>query len=376
MIYVRDIQMSKELKNMGLKLVAGENGLSRPVYRAAVAETMDFISWQKGNEFLEFSGFGMELNKIENMLYVIQRAYDHNIAALAFQLSDEFINEIPTEAIELADRLGLPVFTLPYEISFSQSLHPISELIVKTEMRETMVIDLIKNVLLATVNEDFFQEKTREYGFDFSDKYQIIEIMPAGNSAAGNKLLHKIAYAYTRKEIPQKTIAFSLDGKILILSPQSDGEHVIAGLSDDEIIAAGVGSVYPVNGWKKSLREADIALNTSKLTHQKYVVFERLGFIRLIAESSSDEDIRTYIYDILGPLLDLENGTAPLLETLETYVDCNYNIAQAARKLYVHRNTLIQRITKITEISGIDFNDPSARRELANALYLNKIFNG
>ena len=53
---------------------------------------------------------------------------------------------------------------------------------------------------------------------------------------------------------------------------------------------------------------------------------------------------------------DDENDSG-LLETLQTYFENDRNISQSARKLYIHRNTMIYRMKKIAEMSAIDFDD-------------------
>ncbi|MCR2822579.1 CdaR family transcriptional regulator [Lederbergia panacisoli] len=42
------------------------------------------------------------------------------------------------------------------------------------------------------------------------------------------------------------------------------------------------------------------------------------------------------------------------IETLQAFFDCNFNIKEAAEKLFIHRNTLIYRLNKIKEESGYD----------------------
>ena len=46
------------------------------------------------------------------------------------------------------------------------------------------------------------------------------------------------------------------------------------------------------------------------------------------------------------------------LRTLETYLDNLKSANQAASELYIHRNTLYQRLSRITDLWGIDFHDP------------------
>lgn len=43
-----------------------------------------------------------------------------------------------------------------------------------------------------------------------------------------------------------------------------------------------------------------------------------------------------------------------MLETLLTYFESNLNMIHAAKKLYIHRNTLIQRLDKFMQTTGFD----------------------
>ncbi|MBR7150621.1 MAG: helix-turn-helix domain-containing protein, partial [Oscillospiraceae bacterium] len=46
-----------------------------------------------------------------------------------------------------------------------------------------------------------------------------------------------------------------------------------------------------------------------------------------------------------------------LLGTLQTYIDCNYNISLTARNLYIHRQSLLYRLGKIEELTGMSLHD-------------------
>jgi len=44
-------------------------------------------------------------------------------------------------------------------------------------------------------------------------------------------------------------------------------------------------------------------------------------------------------------------------ETIKVYLESNQNMVTAAKKLYVHRNTLIQRIDKFHQVTGFDLKN-------------------
>lgn len=63
--------------------------------------------------------------------------------------------------------------------------------------------------------------------------------------------------------------------------------------------------------------------------------------------------VQLYIYD--------RKNHTELLDTLRVYLEAGSNAAAAAQQLYIHRNTLYQRLRKIEEIIRVDLNDPQTR---------------
>ena len=76
--------------------------------------------------------------------------------------------------------------------------------------------------------------------------------------------------------------------------------------------------------------------------------------LHLLNQSSSN----LLIHNILQPLLDFDQqNNTELIHTLKIYFSCNYNASQAAKILYLHRNTMLNRLEKIKEILQTDFNN-------------------
>jgi DNA-binding PucR family transcriptional regulator len=53
-------------------------------------------------------------------------------------------------------------------------------------------------------------------------------------------------------------------------------------------------------------------------------------------------------------LLDLVKDDGDLLETIKVYLECNLNVSLAAKKLYMHRNSLQYRIEKFIDRTHLD----------------------
>jgi hypothetical protein len=60
------------------------------------------------------------------------------------------------------------------------------------------------------------------------------------------------------------------------------------------------------------------------------------------------------------------------VDTLRAFLECNMNIADTIKKIYMHRNTFLYRIGRIKELLGMDLDDPDVRLLLRIILKLRK----
>jgi len=62
-----------------------------------------------------------------------------------------------------------------------------------------------------------------------------------------------------------------------------------------------------------------------------------------------------------------------LRQTLQTYLDCQGDIAETARVLYIHRNTVKYRIARLNELLDVPLSTPDSSLQLRLALLLSKL---
>jgi PucR family transcriptional regulator, purine catabolism regulatory protein len=94
-----------------------------------------------------------------------------------------------------------------------------------------------------------------------------------------------------------------------------------------------------------------------------------LGSFRLLSLVREPEELRRFVTETLGELAaNGEPESAELLHTLQVLLDTNLNVAEAARRLFVHYNTLRYRIGKLERVLGPFPTDPDLRLDLALAL--------
>ena len=96
---------------------------------------------------------------------------------------------------------------------------------------------------------------------------------------------------------------------------------------------------------------------------------EQLQQLVVERAAAGDETARTeLITEVYRPLTE----RPALVETLTAYQESRSNLEAAARRLFVHPNTVRYRIRQITELTGLNPSEPRDAFALATALILGR----
>ena len=95
-------------------------------------------------------------------------------------------------------------------------------------------------------------------------------------------------------------------------------------------------------------------------------MFEDLGPYCFVL-GRPESDIREFADRILGPLADGEQH-AELVRTLDAFLRFHGSLNAVARDLYLHRNTVRQRLRRIAKLTGADLKNADSRLALQLAL--------
>ncbi|WP_073365828.1 PucR family transcriptional regulator, partial [Rhodococcus jostii] len=96
--------------------------------------------------------------------------------------------------------------------------------------------------------------------------------------------------------------------------------------------------------------------------------FDGLGVHRLLSLVDDSAELQAFATEVLGSLADDADEAIDLRLTLQALLDTNCNVAETARVLHFHYNTLRYRIGKLESIVGPFTTDPILRLDVALAL--------
>lgn len=96
-----------------------------------------------------------------------------------------------------------------------------------------------------------------------------------------------------------------------------------------------------------------------RLEKQAQIVFCRdYYFTLLLTQAEQYQDLTAFKDPNIQCLAEYDqHNQTTLLATLAQYIDCGGNQTKTAQKLFIHRNTLLNRLRKITTLTGMDLKE-------------------
>ncbi|TDA70261.1 MAG: hypothetical protein D9V47_02090 [Clostridia bacterium] len=218
------------------------------------------------------------------------------------------------------------------------------------------------------------------WGWDFSRPYAlaVLEMDGLSGGAAGRAEVQRFASlsAHYLERWEAGVITSERGGQVIVLwpAPGSSADWVSLKARMHSLLSrlrsqaapglgrtfsAGIGRFYPsVLYLYRSYQEAKIALGLARVFGQQGGIntFDELGVLRLLYEVPQP-DLEVFYRQILGPLEEYDAcHDGSLVDTLAAYLASNGNAGLAAKKLFIHENTLRYRLRRIEEVLGVSLD--------------------
>ncbi|BCZ47505.1 transcriptional regulator [Clostridium gelidum] len=402
-IMVKDILKLETLK--GIELVGGKSGIEKCVEWIYVAECfedpLEGIKWLQGGEIVFITGVGMKGN-ITALTKLIEGISEKRGVGLIVNVG-KYINNIPDESIKVADKLEIPLFTLPWEVKLVEVSKEISNAIILSRIEENSMNHFLSNILFGDGDlEGNATQKANYFGYNLDGKCCIcvIHIDEFEKFLSVKKIDDDISVS--KIKITFRKVVQGILEKYALKVPIIDHEHEIIffyraeensmnrlekalkeiqeaiiervnGLS----VSVGIGNAYEdLKMMKQSLNEAQLAIDSGKCQGLNNTIrkYKEIGIYRLLFSIENRIVLENYYLDILGPIIENNKNKDILsVQILETYLSENCNLTSTAEKLFMHRNTLKYRIKKIEEALDCDLHNFEQCMKVKMALYISKM---
>ncbi|MEV0969012.1 helix-turn-helix domain-containing protein [Microtetraspora glauca] len=134
--------------------------------------------------------------------------------------------------------------------------------------------------------------------------------------------------------------------------------------------AAGTVSSAVSAAYREAQRCADALIALGRSGHGASA--EELGFVGLLM--GEGRDVSGFLTSALGPVLDYDGrrGTA-LIRTLTAYFGAGGSLSRTADALHIHVNTVTQRLDRVAQLLGPDWQEPERALEIQLALRLYRL---
>lgn len=349
-----------------LKVIAGHKGLNKRVSCLTVMEVPDVTRWLRGHDFVITSLYAVKDN-IDEQIELIDKLADANCSCLAIKLG-QYVKELDKAIIEKADKRGLVLAEIPWDITYIEIIVNGMEKILHDRDIDYMIEKYMKDIIFDNYEDyEIITERGELLGFNIRNGYSlaITLISSDKNNDEDIKVLRRVAKRIAKKS--DILLKFTYNPVVTV----KEKSTILFFVSELKDLKNNLNKVIDV--MKKYIEEeglknikagvGSIGKGLKGIKETYYNSIEVLNLMDIL-----DDNIRIYFYDelkiylFLSKLLKLDDYNIfddiygklgdDLLLTLEKYQDSNMDIGETAKELYVHQNTVRYRLKKINDITG------------------------
>lgn len=188
----------------------------------------------------------------------------------------------------------------------------------------------------------------------------------------------------TTRDATTPVVGFSQEVVVLFpIDPAATREAVMAEVTRIVTVVRGLGgggrrtfctgisqAVASIDTLPRAYEEALNAVTVGRQVHGSSAIthFDDLGTYRLLSLIPDTAALRRFVVDTLKDIAEDTAEAAEQRRTLGLLIDTNMNVAESARRLFIHYNTLRYRIGRLEQLVGPFVSDPELRITLAMAL--------
>lgn len=114
-------------------------------------------------------------------------------------------------------------------------------------------------------------------------------------------------------------------------------------------------------------QEISCYIMEDRIKNKEQDVTAQESVLKMLLDGRDKEDILSYCFRKIQPLDEADRvAKTEYIRTLKCYLECKGDMQYAARKMYIHRNTMINRMKKINLLLNTNVHDPAVSNEFWN----------
>ncbi|HEY3867079.1 MAG TPA: GAF domain-containing protein [Actinocrinis sp.] len=246
-------------------------------------------------------------------------------------------------------------------------------------VRGELVADLLDGAERGEAGLDSLRERARRLGADLDVPYVAV----VASAQDGDR--PRLASAAAHLAATGRGLAGERFGKTVLLLPGADPTgvardvvHHLHGAIQRPVTAGASGPVRGPAGFAAAHAEADRCLSALLALGRigDAACRRDLGFAGLLLGGADGRgaDVPAFVAGAIGPVVEYdERRSTELIRTLEAYFGSGGNLMRTKDILHVHVNTVTQRLDRIAQLLGADWNDPDRALEIQLALRLHRL---
>lgn len=333
----------------GAAVLAGESGLAREVKFIDFVEVPDAYRWLAKDTFIFTAGYAFR-DTPDALTELIRVYLSGGVSGFGIKLG-RFIDFLPDEIYDMANRAGFPVISLPEALPYAVIAKAVMREILKREQdepfrarnfgEELFLMDRDPDEATEILEMQGWNRKRNVWALQINGTFPSVPALASRAHLLNFKDKTRIVVFAEEGEAPDKFLEFLKSGS--------------RGLFNSSLV-----SLYgpcPVEKLPLAFKKvADAQFVAVSLGHKHgFFTYTQLELLALVCRFADKKSIIACAQKLLSPLIEEDaRGHMELVRTLSVWLACERSVQSASAVLYIHRNTLRYRLNKIETLISLD----------------------
>lgn len=369
----------------GTELITGRESAGNIISWVNVQEILDSVDMVGSGELLITTGF--DLADYTRYFNLIKRLKAKGVVGLMVQ-TGYYVDSIPVYILESARKYKFPVLELPASFSFSEVLKTlISEINRESVIGNQSYLDF--NYFYPKLKKKLGESIERGIGSD-----NIIAVLAVSAVNVYNEVGPDIEEAFENikslavincdtyighyEKNVQMTFCLGFENATKLRDLMDEVQVLLIRLSNKiGLNLFATSDTVEDNNLENCIKHCMEALQTlhSIRAIRGTCMYEHMTFLKKLYSIYRTNTLYSKENKVLRLLIDKDRESdSDYIKTVRFFLEENGNVTRAAKRLFVHRHTLINRMDAIKDITGFNFDDYYERLDLSLALMLNDYF--